>query len=494
MMPSAVRVPRVAIYARQSVAEDQGITQQVADCRTEAERRGWRIVAEYQDNDTSASKDRGSGTGWAAMLRAFDSGEFDVLMVTETSRLSRRLTDVLDVRPPRRGIRVVVTRQGIDTDTDDFALKLLVLVAENEVKVKSERAARYSVERRKAGHPTAGKTPHGYRWMPEKERDQKGTRYVIDEDEASDVRQIFKEFLAGASLGQIARDLSDSGRRTRAEARWHTSTVRRVLMNPLYAALLPPAQPTGKHDLAAIDVETCIPGAWQPIIDGDHLIAARSRLVGVKPNHNGTARRWLLSGLAVCEVCSKPVRSARGETHPTKKKDGSGAAPSQRYHAYRCPAGHFMRNGDIIDEFVAEVCIARLSLPDALDLLAPRADEIDVAVLHAERSELERRDGAIASLIASGKLNPQAAEEALDALASDLRAVNDRIALAVRQDPLADLVGVGDVRAWWEGATLARRRAVIDALMTVEIRPVGNGRRVTTLEAATETVGVSWRK
>lgn len=153
-----------------------------------------------------------------------------------------------------------------------------------------------------------------------------------------------------------------------------------------------------------------------------------------------------------------------------------------------------MRNGDIIDEFVAEVCIDRLSRPDAITLLAPRADEIDISTLHARRTELEGRESAIASMIASGKLRPQAAEEALDAMASDLRALNERIALAVRQDPLADLVGDVDVRAWWEGATLARRRAVIDVLMTVKIRPVGYGRRVTTLDAAAETVAVCWRK
>ncbi|WP_157489639.1 hypothetical protein [Frigoribacterium sp. Leaf44] len=112
---------------------------------------------------------------------------------------------------------------------------------------------------------------------------------------------------------------------------------------------------------------------------------------------------------------------------------------------------------------------ARLSRPDAPDLLAARAGEIDVAVLPAQRGELLGRESAIASLLASGKLSPQSAEEALDAVASDLQVLNDRIALAVRQGPLADLVSAGDVRAWWEGTTLARRRAVIDALMTVEI-------------------------
>src|SRR5690606_27102136 len=88
---------RLASYARQSVGEDQGLRQQVEDCRNEASRRAWSLVAEFADNDTSASKARGAATAWAAMLRAFDAGEFDALIVTDVDRLTRSLTDVLEV-------------------------------------------------------------------------------------------------------------------------------------------------------------------------------------------------------------------------------------------------------------------------------------------------------------------------------------------------------------------------------------------------------------
>src|SRR5699024_576460 len=211
----------------------------------------------------SGSKVRGPKTDWAKMLDAFDADEFDVLLVTASDRLTRSLPDVLDVRPPRRDIRVVTIREGVDTDVDDFMLKQLVLLAEREVKVKAERAARYARERRAMGHPSPGKAPHGYRWVPAANRDAKGTRYEIAEDEAQDVRVIFKEFLSGAPLGQIARDLNSAGRKTRKGARWHTSTVRRILMNPLYSALLPPSQGSQPHDLAIIDLSTCTSGAWE---------------------------------------------------------------------------------------------------------------------------------------------------------------------------------------------------------------------------------------
>jgi len=495
-MPSTpVLAPvRVASYARQSVGEEQGLRQQTDDCRLEAVRRGWHLVAEYADNDTSATKARGSGTAWAAMLRAFDAGEFDALMVTDVDRLTRSLPDVLEVRPPKRDMRIIVVRGSIDTSdpSGDFMFKQLVLLAEREVAVKTVRAQRYARERRVAGHPTPGLTPHGYRWVPNMERDSQGTRYAIVEDEAQDVRHVFREFLAGASLGQIARDLNEAGRRTRKGARWLSSTIRRMLMNPLYAALLPPAQPTGEHNLARIVIEECSPGAWEPIVERGQVIATRTRLAGTKPNHQGTARRWLLSGLAVCAVCREPVRSARGETHPTSRRDGSGAAASQRYHAYRCVRGHFMRSGDIIDEYVAEVCIARLSQPDARALLAPPDDGPGIESLNAQRIELEARESAIAGLIAAGKMTPQAAEQALEQLAADLRTINSEIARVILRDPLAELIGLDDVRAWWESATLARRRAVVDSLVVVAIRPVGSGRRVTTLEAAAESVQLEW--
>lgn len=488
--------PRVAIYARQSVEEDQGIAQQIADCEEEVRRRGWIVVGSpYPDNDVSGSTARGAKTFWAKMLRAFDAGEFDVLMVTEVDRLTRSLTDVLDIRPPRRDIRVVTVRGGIDTEDDDYMLKQLVLLAEREVKIKAQRAQRYARERRAAGHPSPGKAPHGYTWVAAANRDQAGTRYVIDEDEAQDVRVIFKEFLSSAPLGQIARDLNAAGRKTRKGARWHTSTVRRILMNPMYSALLPPSQGSEPHDLAIIDLAACTPGAWEALIERDHLVAARDKLVGVKPNHQGTARKWLLSGLAICAVCRQPVRSARGTTHPTPRKDGSGTAPSRSYHTYRCVNGHFMRGGGIIDEFVSEVCIARLSKPDTLDLLAPKPDVVDIRVLHSRRIALGGRRKSVLKQLASGRATEAEAEEALDDLADQLRTVDAEITRAVAIDPLAELVGITDARAWWnsEERTLARHRSVVEALMTVVIHPVGPGRRITTLDAAAETIEIDWK-
>ena len=174
------------------------------------------------------------------------------MLANEVDRLTRSLTDVLELRPPKRDVRVLTVRGGIDTHEDDTTLKLLVVLAEREVKLKTIRAARYAKERRAKGHRPAGRTAYGYRWVRAADRDEAGTRFRIDEDEAAIVKRIFSEFLAQASLGQIARDLNASGIRTREGSRWHTSTLRRILINPHYAALLPPVQAEGQNDQAKV--------------------------------------------------------------------------------------------------------------------------------------------------------------------------------------------------------------------------------------------------
>ena len=482
-----------AIYVRQSIDQDQGISQQLADCREEARRRGWRVRHEFKDNDTSGSKARGAGTGWADMLSAYDRGEFDVLIVVDVDRLTRRLADVLELRQ-KREIRIVTVRGAIDTQDDDFMLKQLVLLAEREVQVKTRRARRYAIERRKQGHPSPGHTPYGYRWLPASERDANGTRFEIVEDEAADVRRIFGDFLAGAPLGQIARDLNRAARTTRAGKPWRRTTVRRMLMNPHYAGLLPPAQQVaaGHYDLAKIDLDECEAGAWEPIVSRAYVSAARAQLVGREPVHNGTARRWLLSGLAVCATCREPVYAASGKSHPTKRVDGSGKAASKRYHTYRCRNYHFHRAGDPIDEAVTLICIRRLQEPDASTLLAQAADDGESpSELNAQLADLDRREQGIYDLLATrgNTGNAMHALETLDAERADLEA---RLQKVIQHDPLAEAVYSGDAEAWWDAASLGRRRTVVEELMTVVIRPVRKGQRTPTVEKVIPTIAIEW--
>jgi DNA invertase Pin-like site-specific DNA recombinase len=498
---------------RQSVREDQGIKQQRAACVAEVETRArqepgqWEVVDEYPDNDTSATKARGEGTHWARLLGDIDAGRIDTIIVVSPDRLMRRLADVLEVRPPKRDVRIVTVRGGVDTADPSgfgaFMLGMFVLVAEQEIATKSIRAVPYREGRNAAGHPSPGRVPYGYRWRTEHERGKGGSRYAVVPQEAEAVRFMFREALAGSALGYIRRALNDgdardaqghklgkSSRTTREGNAWHTSTIRRILISPVYAALLPPISPlkerrdatTGKvktWTADRVDLDACHPGLWEPLVAEDVLRAVRGRLLdaGRRKQHDN-ARKWLLSGLAVCEVCGGDVRSA---------------ITKERYHGYRCIVGHFQRSGEVLDRYVEHVVLERLKLPDAARLIKPRPD-IDLGALAAREGALRGARRELLDLAASGTFSAEEVRVRVMPMDDELARLTAQRAAALADDPMAQLVGADDIREAWEGLTLARRRRVIRELLVIVMRPVGKGRRVLTLEDAAATVALVWRK
>ncbi|MCS5735514.1 recombinase family protein [Herbiconiux daphne] len=141
-----------------------------------------------------------------------------------------------------------------------------------------------------------------------------------DGGRAGDVRRMFDEFLAGVPLGSICRDLTDAGRRTLPTkatpdgAEFRPNTLRRILMSPYYAGLLPvpPEGGWGQHyDVAMIEREHTTEGNWPALVSVEEWQEARSIMGNPKRRTSpGPSRRWLLSGLAVCGVCHEPIRPA----------------------------------------------------------------------------------------------------------------------------------------------------------------------------------------
>jgi DNA invertase Pin-like site-specific DNA recombinase len=499
---------RVGIYVRQSVREDDGIEQQKEECAAEVVRRGWTVHDTYVDNDVSASKDRGAGTAWARMLADIDAGRIDCIVVVAVDRLMRRLSDVLEVRPPRREVRVVVVRGGIDTGDDGgiggFILGLFVLVAEQEINTKTRRAIPYRQARNAHGHPSPGKVPYGYRWVTKLHRGADGRRYEVVPEEAAAVRFVFSEVIAGSPLGMVARELNQGTARdpetgaalaastctTRQGTPWIPSTVRRLALSPFVGGLLPAISSVASRTdprtkkvrswrAEDVDIDACAPGVWESIVSVDDVRASRALLIDPKRRkQQGTSRRWLLSGLAVCDVCGARVRSAR-----TKEK----------YQGYRCPAGHFQRSGEILDRYAEQVVIDRLSAPDAASVIQP-APGVDLDALRAQEGALRGRRATLLDLAASGTFDAAEVREKVAPLDAELAEVTATIGAALAVDPFASVVASDDVRAAWDALTLARKRRIVSELFAVVIRPVGKGVRVTTLEQAAASVAIVWRR
>lgn len=65
-------------------------------------------------------------------------------------------------------------------------------------------------------------------------KDENG-KLIIDEEEAKIVRRIYREYLEGASMRDIAEGLEADGILTGGKhAKWHQSTVKNILVNEKY--------------------------------------------------------------------------------------------------------------------------------------------------------------------------------------------------------------------------------------------------------------------
>lgn len=473
MTPKRSTAPRAAIYARQSVDDSEGIGRQMEACRALASSRDYAIVETYTDDGVSGYRERGQGTAFARMLDDARAGRFDVLIVRKLDRLARSLAALEALTAAK--VQVVTTDGEVDLTTASGRLvaNVLTSVARAESETKAERRVFANKARRADGIPTSGRVPYGYVWISTKDRRESGSEeaYALDPERADDVRRIFEMFLAGVPLGSIARDLTTAGKRTMATraqpegVAFTPTTLRRMLMSPYYAARLPlPSEDGGAYDQDAITLDRTVAGKWPAIVTVAQWEAAKAKLAHpdrkTSPS-TGPTRRWLLSGLALCGVCDRPINAGGGE---------------KGVHSYRCPSmAHFMRQGDPLDAYVERFAVEYIARHRGA-LLAPR-ERADLAAINAELARLdaalvelgEDRDAGIIDRAEYLRRRPRLISKR-DALRRDLAAGADRSALE-------GIVDAGDVLAAWRGLSLGEKRAVLGDLFEIRVHTVGQGNR-----------------
>lgn len=231
-----------AIYAR--VSSDQQKEEKTIDSQTTALRE-FAQTHDYVVPEKGIFEDEGySGAtlarpGLERLRDAVSEGQIEAVLVYSPDRLSRRYAyQVLLLEEfSRRGVEVVFLNGNAGRTPEE---KLLVqfqgMIAEYERAQITERCRRGKRHRAKAGlvNVLSG-APYGYRYL--KRTDTSDSCYVIDENEAPVVRQLYQWYTEDwLSIGEIARRLTAQGVPTRkGKPRWERSVVWAILRNPAYA-------------------------------------------------------------------------------------------------------------------------------------------------------------------------------------------------------------------------------------------------------------------
>lgn len=281
----------------------------------------------YEDRDRSGYTFE-QREGYQKMRRGLMGHEYDILVVKDFSRFSRRnsrgLVELEDLRDA--GVRIISIGDGIDFPNDDDWLKIQFQFLINEMPVTdTSKKVKSVIKRRQADGKWICAAPYGYIVNKRQE-------FEVVPTEADVVRQIFSLYNDGWGYKKIANYLTDQGiptprmaERERKEAEggeyrrevksaWAIVTVQGILDNDFYIGTLRQGKYTRKK----------INGKEQKRDESDHLVfenhhqaiidyrtfattkalrekRATSCYRGVKINDN------VYSGFLFCGDCGSPM-------------------------------------------------------------------------------------------------------------------------------------------------------------------------------------------
>ena len=284
----------------------------------------------YEDRDRSGYTFE-QREGYQAMRRGLMSHQYDILVVKDFSRFSRRnsrgLVELEDLRDA--GVRIISIGDNIDFPNDDDWLKIQFQFLINEMPVTdTSKKVKNVIKRRQADGKWICAAPYGYIVNKRQE-------FEIVPTEADVVRTIFRLYNEeGWGYKKIANYLTDQGvptprmaERDRKEAAgeeysrtvkpvWAIVTVQGILDNDFYIGTLRQGKYTrkkinGKDVRRDEDEQIVIENHHQAIIDYRTFATTRALREKRSTSHYRGVKKYdnTYSGFLVCGDCGAPMFS-----------------------------------------------------------------------------------------------------------------------------------------------------------------------------------------
>src|SRR5439155_1000751 len=219
----AVTAVRAGVYARISSdreGDGLGVARQIEDCERLAERKGWRVVERYVDDDVSAWSGK-RRPECARSLADLAAGSINGFLVYDLDRLHRQPSELeafIEMCARLRLTNVASVSGDIDLTTSDgqFQARILGAVAKKESDDKSRRIRRKHEEIAANGRVSGGGSrPYGY----------DADKLTVRPAEAAIVAECAKRLLAGEPVRSIAADLNARGVPTSTGGKWSPQSL-----------------------------------------------------------------------------------------------------------------------------------------------------------------------------------------------------------------------------------------------------------------------------
>lgn len=224
------------------------IPMQRRECHRFAEKMGWTIVHEEQEDGVSGHKVRAENRDKVQIIKEHaKQGLFDILLVFMFDRIGR----IADETPfvvewfVKNGVRVWSTQEGeqrFDNHTDKLTNYIRFWQADGESEKTSIRTKTALGQLVEDGGFKGGNAPYGYDLVKSghfNKRKHEVYTLAVNEAEAAVVRITFDKYVhEGYGAQRIATYLNDLGYRARTGKMWHPASIRGMICNLTYTGVL----------------------------------------------------------------------------------------------------------------------------------------------------------------------------------------------------------------------------------------------------------------
>ena len=289
----------------------------------------WICAGIFADDGKSAT-----GTAkrddFNSLIKACMNDKIDLVLTKSVSRFARNTVDALqNIRKLKdKNIPIIFEKEGINTMESGGELLITILSsqAQEESRNISENT-RWGITRKFE----SGKVKVNFSRFMGYTKDKNGNLIIVPE-EAKIVQRIFREYLDGSSLGQIARSLEKDCILTKTgKNHWNVSTIQRMLSQEKYMgdALLQKTYTTDfltKHKVKNDGFlrQYYIENDHEPIISKEIFMAVQTEkkrratlnksAVAKKANNDNTevkskySSKYVLSDIMLCADCGHKYR------------------------------------------------------------------------------------------------------------------------------------------------------------------------------------------
>ena len=425
MLRQATQNLITALYPRLShedelQGESNSISNQKRILEAYAKQNGFTNLRWYTDDGFSGANFQ--RPGFQAILADIEAGKVGTVIVKDMSRLGRNYLQVgfyTEMLFPQKGVRFIAVNDNVDSanggmDNDFTPLRNLFnewLVRDTSKKIKAVKRAKGM-----SGKPVTSKPVYGY-LMDEDEN------YLVDEETAPVVQQIYQLCLAGNGPTKIARMLTEQQiptpgtleyRRTGStrryhpgyECKWATNTVVHLLENREYTGCLvnfKTEKPSYKlkHSIEnPPEKQAVFENHHEPIIDRETWERVQElRKQRKRPNRYDEV--GLFSGILFCADCGSVMYQQRYQTD--KRKQDCYICGSYKKRTADCTA-HFIRTdlltAGVLSNLRKVTSYAAKHEARFMKLLIEQNEDGDRRRNAAKKKELEAAEKRIAELSA----------------------------------------------------------------------------------------------